>query len=112
MATQIVFPPDSQCFKDATDFISDCALYHNCTCLVTQSMVDFLNLTSGRDTYIAAYCLNPPSDDSCSFGFCDNPDIAGEWICNCCASALDVLKSVLPYVGPLVRIACEYDYVH
>ncbi|TCD68776.1 hypothetical protein EIP91_009789 [Steccherinum ochraceum] len=40
-------------------------------------MVDFLNLTVGTDAYIAAYCLNPPSDDSCSFGYCDNPDIAG-----------------------------------
>ena len=41
-------------------------------------MVNFLNLTQDVAAYKAAYCLNPPSDDTCSFGYCDNPDIAGQ----------------------------------
>ncbi|KAJ3484224.1 hypothetical protein NLI96_g5788 [Meripilus lineatus] len=45
---------------------------------VSQGMVDFLNLTgSPPAAYLQAYCLNPPRDDACPFGYCSNPDIAG-----------------------------------
>ncbi|KAI0093289.1 hypothetical protein BDY19DRAFT_989942 [Irpex rosettiformis] len=40
-------------------------------------MVDYLNLTSGIDAYMRAYCTNPRSDDSCPFGYCAQSDIAG-----------------------------------
>lgn len=47
---------------------------------VSQGMVDFLNLTgSPPAAYLQAYCLNPPRDDACPFGYCSNPDIAGNW---------------------------------
>ena len=48
--------------------------------------MNFLDLT-GTDykPYLAAYCVQPPADDDCPFGFCPNPDIA----------------------GPLVRVASE-----
>ena len=55
-------------------------------CSVTNNMVNFLNLTGPKyEPYLAAYCLSPPGDDDCPFGFCSNSDIA----------------------GPLVRIASE-----
>ena len=66
-----IYPPDSYCFWDAQfEYRPDCS--------VTVNMVNFLNLT-GTDykRYLAAYCLNPPTDDGCPFGFCPNPDIAG-----------------------------------
>jgi hypothetical protein len=60
---------------------------------VTFPMVDFLNITKNFDYYFQAYCtrfrndrrprahdrtgLNPQSDDSCSFGYCPQPDVAG-----------------------------------
>ena len=55
-------------------------------CSVADGMVNFLNLTGPNiNRYLAAYCFDPPDDDSCLHGFCSNPDIA----------------------GPLVRIASE-----
>lgn len=66
-------------------------------------MVSFLNLTDTPDAYKAAYCLNPPSDDTCSFGYCDNPDIAGE--------PFDQRTRVFyseQLLGLLVRVACEF----
>ncbi|KAJ7432999.1 hypothetical protein FB451DRAFT_1064980 [Mycena latifolia] len=39
-------------------------------------MINFLNISSsGPDRYLDAYCLEPPAD-SCSFGYCPNPDVA------------------------------------
>ena len=81
------YPPDIDCFWPPTQddpFWKD--IYRNHSCSVTSNMVNFLNLT-GADyrPYLAAYCVKPPADDSCPFGFCPNPDIA----------------------GPLVRVASE-----
>ena len=57
-------------------------------CTMTDSMVNFLNLTENITRYVSAYCSNPPEDDGCPYGPCPNPDIA----------------------GPLVRIASELTY--
>ena len=53
---------------------------HSCTStVVTQSMVDFLNLTTvSLSTFKQAYCINPPEGDNCPFGYCPNPDVAGK----------------------------------
>jgi len=94
MPDTLVFPPDTECFRNVTQFVDTCSFFGNCSCEITQSMVSFLNLTEGKDAYIAAYCLNPPSDDSCSFGYCDNPDIAGvlvrvaSYVTNLCLSIM------------------------
>jgi len=78
------FPPNISCFN--TEKFWHPAAFRENNCSVTDNMVGFLNLT-GADvkSYILVYCLNPPSNDICPFGFCPNPDIA----------------------GPLVRIASE-----
>ncbi|KAI0071526.1 hypothetical protein K474DRAFT_608040 [Panus rudis PR-1116 ss-1] len=92
------FPPDSRCnFILAHDLIARLNCIENstpnCTCPVTQGMQDFLNLTDSK-IYFQAYCLNPPSDDTCSFGYCPNGDIAGplvriaSYITNLCLSIL------------------------
>ena len=48
----------------------------NATCNVpTFPMFQFLNVTT-PEAYFQLYCINPP-DDSCSFGYCPNSDIAG-----------------------------------
>ncbi|THH29813.1 hypothetical protein EUX98_g4369 [Antrodiella citrinella] len=94
MVAAAVFPPNTQCFKNVTQFVSTCGSFGNCSCTVTEGMVSFLNLTAGSEAYVAAYCLNPPSDDSCSFGYCNNPDIAGvlvrvaSYITNFCLSII------------------------
>ena len=77
------YPPDAYCSLSDWQHPEP---FQQLNCSVTDGMVGFLNLT-GPDInrYIAAYCLNPPGDDSCLYGFCPNPDIA----------------------GPLVRIASE-----
>ena len=47
--------------------------------IVTSSMVDFLNLTTnGLSNFKGAYCINPPNDDNCPFGYCSNSDVAGK----------------------------------
>ena len=76
------YPPYLNCtLLDGMVGELDCVIFN-----VTDGMVNFLNLTgSNLDRYISAYCLAPPGDDSCLFGFCPNLDIA----------------------GPLVRIASE-----
>ena len=77
-------PPDIDCFLNGGTWHLGTFGSNNCS--VTSNMVDFLNLTgSDYKPYFAAYCLNPPADDDCPFGFCPNPDIT----------------------GPLVRVASE-----
>ncbi|KAF8507424.1 hypothetical protein JB92DRAFT_2735294 [Gautieria morchelliformis] len=46
---------------------------------VTNDMVSFLNLTttSFRQGYLMAYCVKPPLDDGCPYGYCPNIDVAG-----------------------------------
>lgn len=77
------YPPDISCFSSEWWSLET---FKALNCSVTSNMVGFLNLT-GSDVkpYLSVYCLNPPEDDVCPFGFCPNPDIA----------------------GPLVRIASE-----
>ena len=58
-------------FEDPFDLCSDD--------IVTSSMVDFLNLTrDGLSSFKDAYCLSPPDDDNCPYGYCPNPDVAGK----------------------------------
>lgn len=80
----VTYPPDISCFAEGF-WLPE--LFEERNCSVTDNMVGFLNLT-GPDvkSYLSVYCLNPPADDVCPFGFCPNPDIA----------------------GPLVRIASEF----
>ena len=52
----------------------DCFGHPGCNNTVSGPMLQFLNLTA--NSYVQAYCLDPP-DDSCPFGYCPNPDIAG-----------------------------------
>ncbi|KAK7683466.1 hypothetical protein QCA50_013300 [Cerrena zonata] len=64
-----------------TCYIFNGKLERNQACLefmpaVTPDMISFLSLTS-LDVFKQAYCLDPPEDDSCSFGHCPNPDVAG-----------------------------------
>ncbi|KAF7314582.1 hypothetical protein MKEN_00931600 [Mycena kentingensis (nom. inval.)] len=61
------FPDRDVCFRAEYSFLPECNV-------VTEPMLEFLNITN-FDKYFQAYCLNPP-DDSCSFGFCPNPDVA------------------------------------
>jgi hypothetical protein len=77
------YPPDIDCFAQG---YWDPDIFKANHCSVTTNMLNFLNLTGGDvKPYLQVYCLNPPEDDICPFGFCPNPDIA----------------------GPLVRIASE-----
>ena len=79
----VTYPPDISCFAQGFWDPDEFKANH---CSVTNNMVNFLNLTgSDAKQYVTVYCLNPPADDICPFGFCPNPDIA----------------------GPLVRIASE-----
>ena len=64
--------PEGPCFPCAQDPIT-----------VSPSMVNFLNLTGDTFTlFFQAYCLNPTNDDGCPFGYCPNPDAAGEYPLN------------------------------
>ena len=81
------YPPDTSCWKglDGGGWNPDSFEFYNCS--ITSNMVNFLNLTGTNYTrYLNAYCLEPPKDDDCPFGFCPNPDVA----------------------GPLVRVASEW----
>jgi hypothetical protein len=72
MANASVFP---SCFSDHNfwgDWQTECK-----NVPITAAMVSFLNLTKSKNSYFAAYCLNPPNDDSCPFGYCPQPDITG-----------------------------------
>ena len=76
------WPPDSDCLSLEClfgDGIISSGSQSNCfdTCTITEDMVKFLNLTAKGTSYFQAYCLNPPSDDSCPMGYCPNSDIAG-----------------------------------
>ncbi|KAJ6530378.1 hypothetical protein DFH09DRAFT_1044874 [Mycena vulgaris] len=62
-----VFPDRDPCFGNASNLSSICQV-------PTQTMLAFLNISS-PNSYVQAYCLNPPSD-SCDFGYCSNPDVA------------------------------------
>lgn len=76
----VSYPPDIRCFADASHTWDPNEFRAN-DCNITGNMVNYLNLT-GMDynPYIAAYCLRPPADDDCPFGFCPNPDIAGSLV--------------------------------
>ena len=78
-----IYPPDTDCFYPNGDGWYDAFKENHCS--VTSNMVNFLNLTENPAWYLDAYCLRPPANDDCPFGFCPNPDIA----------------------GPLVRVASE-----
>ncbi|CAL1708937.1 unnamed protein product [Somion occarium] len=89
-----LWPPDTRCFV-AQQAVEDDLL--NCTAsnyTVTQGMISFLNLTADVGPYKQAYCLKAPSDDSCPFGYCPNPDVSGplvriaSYITNICISVL------------------------
>ncbi|KAJ6611435.1 hypothetical protein B0H10DRAFT_1882771 [Mycena sp. CBHHK59/15] len=60
------FPDHDPCFGSSNS---------SSVCQVpTPTMINFLNI-SNPNTYLQAYCLNPPVD-SCAFGYCPNPDVA------------------------------------
>ncbi|KAF7326894.1 hypothetical protein MVEN_02583300 [Mycena venus] len=62
-----VFPDHDLCFGDPSNASSICHI-------PTDTMIRFLNISS-PDAYLDVYCNNPPVD-SCSFGYCPNPDVA------------------------------------
>ncbi|KAF9645472.1 hypothetical protein BDM02DRAFT_3271660, partial [Thelephora ganbajun] len=72
------YPPDIICFVEGS---RSPLIFKAKNCSVTDNAVIFLNLT-GPDfrSYVTAYCLNPPPDDICPFGFCPNPDVAGSLV--------------------------------
>lgn len=73
------YPPNISCFPIGREWSPD--IYTQNDCSITPNMVAFLNLTvKSYKPYLAAYCLNPPADDDCPFGFCPNPDIAGSLV--------------------------------
>ena len=76
--SQVYYPPGVECFHPDGGPAWNGEAYQAGGCEVTDDMLAFLNLTS-ISSYITAYCLNPAPDDSCPFGFCPNPDIAGVW---------------------------------
>ena len=98
MAANITtFPPDTLCFVWSLNQTAGAPQCTNFTATVTQAMVDYLNLTSSIGAYKQAYCLDPQGvslllfpalrsadacddtqEDSCPFGYCPKPDIAGE----------------------------------
>jgi len=78
MSNTTYFPPGVECFHPDGSGGWNNSAYVEGNCTVTEDMLDFLNLTA-ITSYMAVYCLNPASDDSCPFGFCPNPDIAGVW---------------------------------
>ena len=73
-----LYPPDTLCFTARQIFLEQEMGCTESNFTVTQSMLAFLNLTSDEKVYRQAYCINPPSDDTCAFGYCPNGDIAGE----------------------------------
>ncbi|KAK7683467.1 hypothetical protein QCA50_013301 [Cerrena zonata] len=67
---------------------------------VTQSMVNFLNLTTaGLSIFKQAYCVNPPEDDSCPFGYCPNADVAGPLV-RIAAYVTNFFLSILIFYAP------------
>lgn len=76
MSNTTYFPPGVECFHPDGSGGWNKSGYLEENCTVTGDMLTFLNLTV-ISNYMAAYCLNPAPDDSCPFGFCPQPDIAG-----------------------------------
>ena len=75
----LTYPPDIYCFTEGYPYWFP-SLFEENNCSVTENMVNFLNLSGtviDVKPYLTVYCLNPPADDDCPFGFCPNPDIAG-----------------------------------
>ena len=70
-------------------------------------MVDFLNMTTTADPSIfwQAYCLNPPDEDNCPFGYCPNLDVAGKLFCVIRTIKLSFTLNMYGDKGPLVRMA-------
>ncbi|KAJ6542620.1 hypothetical protein B0H19DRAFT_1171094 [Mycena capillaripes] len=62
-----VFPDHDLCFGDTSNSSSICHI-------PSDIMIRFLNISS-PNAYLDVYCTNPPVD-SCSFGYCPNPDVA------------------------------------
>lgn len=77
MTSDQYYPPGALCFDTDEIGARRASYYTNYNCTVMPDMVNFLNLTSTVSGYIASYCLNPPDDDGCPFGYCPNSDIAG-----------------------------------
>ena len=95
------YPPDISCFSSewwSTETFKDLG------CSVTDNMVDFLNLT-GPDVkgYLSVYCLNPPQDDVCPFGFCPNPDIAGPLV-RIASESTEVFSNLEPCYSWFIRL--------
>ncbi|KAI0080381.1 hypothetical protein K474DRAFT_248409 [Panus rudis PR-1116 ss-1] len=92
MSNVTFWPPGLECIFQCIE-TADPTICNSCTQSFPQSAIDFLNLTN-PDNYIQAYCLNPANDDSCPFGVCPNPDIAGPlirvsaYVTNFCLSIL------------------------
>ena len=71
-------------------------------------MVNFLNLTGPElGPYFQAYCLNPPGDDNCPFGFCPNGDIAGPFVRLASESTL-----IFCYIEAWLFIVCQAILLH
>ncbi|KAF9653696.1 hypothetical protein BDM02DRAFT_3107670 [Thelephora ganbajun] len=75
--SEVYFPPGVECFHPDGSGVWNSQAYQAGSCEVTDDMLAFLNLTNPISNYIATYCLSPAPDDSCPFGFCPNPDVAG-----------------------------------
>ncbi|KAK7683465.1 hypothetical protein QCA50_013299 [Cerrena zonata] len=91
----VIFPPDSFCFlahRMGQYGVEGCPVLDPLP--ISQSMLAFLNLTSDASLYRQAYCVAPPTDDNCVFGYCPNGDIAGPlvraatYVTNLCLSIL------------------------
>ena len=73
-SSRTVVPPGAQCFVNSLQ-----AANPGTSCPVTNDMVQYLNLTDRFDDYFLAYCLNPPRDDGCPYGYCPNFEVAGHY---------------------------------
>ncbi|KDQ56781.1 hypothetical protein JAAARDRAFT_301158 [Jaapia argillacea MUCL 33604] len=83
MSNGTLYPPLPDCFYTGS----------NATCdAVSITMLQFLNITN-HVTYNQHYCMNPPQD-SCEFGYCPNPDVAGfytriaDYVTNICLALI------------------------
>ena len=70
-STRAVFPPGAECF------VGSLQAANGTSCPVATDMIQFLNLTDRFDDYFLAYCLNPPQDDGCPYGYCPNFEVSG-----------------------------------
>jgi hypothetical protein len=83
-----VFPDHDWCFGDPSNASSICQI-------PTDTMIRFLNISS-PSSYVDVYCANPPVD-SCSFGYCPNPDVASPAVRY--SSALSFLSRIKPLIS-------------